>query len=295
MNGRNSYKQYRASLRGRGLKHVDVEQRQHEVIFLMGAPAAGKSTIGRKLYGKTHTFIDCDAIAATYPDYDVTNPSATHFRASAEAEQVFQSAIATGQGRWAVDSTGSNAERMVTSIKQARAAGFEISLLYVKCSLETSLQRNARRERVVPEQVVREKFATIATSFEIVSMYVDNVKVIDNDLQFTNLNAYAIVSGDGQLIREIEVKERKVMTMDEMKTKAEEVELATGCELYDVTSDGGDVKSFEDDGILHVIIDGMRAAFDVSENQHLSRKQQNAKTRKVMAAFGLPVTQRVLC
>lgn len=155
----------------------------NEMIFLMGSPAAGKSTISNEMFGDTHVFIDCDAIAATYPDYDPKNPSITHFRASAESERVFEAAIEVAQGCWVIDGTGANAERLVNSIHRARAVGFGVRLVYVRCTLETSLKRNASRDRVVPEEVVREKAELIGTSFELVSPYVDEVIVVDNDAE----------------------------------------------------------------------------------------------------------------
>lgn len=84
------------------------------------------------------------------------------------------------------------------------------------------------------------------------------------------------------------------MNIDELRTKAEQVEELTGCELYDVYPDGGNQDSFEDDGILHVVINGNRAAFDVSQCQNLDEDEQNENTRLVMSEFGLEVTERVL-
>jgi len=51
----------------------------------------------------------------------------------------------------------------------------------VKVKLATALKRNASRERVVPEYIIREKNALIAHSIEIISGYADKVKVINND------------------------------------------------------------------------------------------------------------------
>jgi len=48
-------------------------------------------------------------------------------------------------------------------------------------SLATAIARNAARERSVPEQVIRDKAEVIATSFEIVGRYADEVIVIAND------------------------------------------------------------------------------------------------------------------
>ena len=56
-----------------------------------------------------------------------------------------------------------------------------VELFYVKCTLATSLKRNAARTRVVPEHILREKALDISTSFDIVAPFADNVNVINND------------------------------------------------------------------------------------------------------------------
>lgn len=154
----------------------------NEVIFLMGMPAAGKSTLAGMRFSSTHVFIDCDAIKATHSDYDPKAPHLVHDWSADEVVRIFEAACEVGKGRWVMDGTGSNAERMVYQINQARAAGFTVRLFYVLCDLTTSLRRNARRTRTVPERVVREKAMTIATSFEIVRSYVDSVEVVDNSV-----------------------------------------------------------------------------------------------------------------
>lgn len=148
----------------------------------MGMPAAGKSTLANKAFGSTHVFIDCDAIKASHPDYDPKNPGALHAWSAAEADRLFESACEVRQGRWVIDGTGSNAEHLVMDINAARQAGFAIKLFYVVCTLEVSLARNAARARTVPEEIVRDKARTIATSFEIVRSYVDEISVIDNSV-----------------------------------------------------------------------------------------------------------------
>jgi predicted kinase len=59
--------------------------------------------------------------------------------------------------------------------------GFSIHLCYVKVSLATALARNAKRERNVPESIIREKALNIATSFELTAPHADSVVVIDNE------------------------------------------------------------------------------------------------------------------
>lgn len=148
--------------------------------FMMGGPAAGKSSTIKKLFSDVEV-LDCDQFKITHPLY---NPKAilpeVHSWSSLECSRAFFAKVSTGED-FVLDSTGTNAEKMVAWINTARAAGYEIHLVYVTCSLSEALKRNAARERNVPEDVVRDKYSTIAVSFEIVSKYADHVEVINNE------------------------------------------------------------------------------------------------------------------
>ena len=154
-----------------------------EMVFTMGLPAAGKSTTVAARYATTHTVIDPDMIKESHPDYNPKAPEALREWSSEIAEQMFAAAIAAGVGAFVVDGTGTNAEKMARRIKEARAAGFAVSLRNVRGTSESSPRRNAKRARTVPESVIREKARDIATSFEIVASYVGaaSVEVVEND------------------------------------------------------------------------------------------------------------------
>jgi len=151
------------------------------VVFTMGLPAAGKSTWVAANLAETHTIIDPDAVKESHADYDPANPHALHAWSQEIVEGQWSEALATASGLWVVDGTGTNSEKMVRRINQARAAGYRVELVYVACSLATSLRRNGQRARIVPEHVVRSKARDITTSFELVAPHADAVTVINTD------------------------------------------------------------------------------------------------------------------
>ncbi len=156
---------------------------ENEVVFTMGLPGAGKSTALLALgLDSTHTVLDPDAVKESHPDYDEKNPSALHDWSMKEIEDRWvNEVLASGEGRWIVDGTGTNAERMVRRMRQARSVGFRIVLLYVRVSLETALARNAARPRTVPEAIIYRKASDIETAFLITTDYADETTIIDND------------------------------------------------------------------------------------------------------------------
>ena len=151
------------------------------VTFLMGLPAAGKSTWVNANLAATHNVIDPDAVKESHPDYDPKNPAPLHAWSKEVTEAMWVEALAQQSGKHAIDGTGTNAESMVRKINQARRAGYSIELVFVKVSLATSLERNAKRERNVPEHIIRSKALDVQTAFEIVAPYADSVIEVVNE------------------------------------------------------------------------------------------------------------------
>lgn len=159
----------------------NTNNQKKEMVFLMGLPASGKSTTAKSIYGSTHTFIDPDLIKESHPDYNPAEAYKIHDWSKAEEEKQWMAALIS-DGQFVIDGTGTNAEKMVRRINQAQALGFETKLLYVTCTLETSIRRALKRTRQVPLEMIREKALNIQTAFEIVSKYVAEIQVIDNSV-----------------------------------------------------------------------------------------------------------------
>lgn len=153
----------------------------NEIVFTMGLPAAGKSTVATRLFGATHSFIDCDAIKATLPGYDPKRPELVHDKSQEIADAMWRNAIAARSGRVLLDTTGTNVGKMLSRFDAARVAGFKVRLVFVKCTIETSKRRNAERARSVPNSIIEEKAAAINAAFEAIASHADEVAVIEND------------------------------------------------------------------------------------------------------------------
>jgi len=149
------------------------------VTFTAGAPGSGKSTVTAQRLAGQHV-IDSDRWKQSHPDYDPKNPGALHTWSSKMATSEFFERIG-GEESFVFDGTGSDTAKLANFINQANVAGFETQILYVKASLTTCIERNAKRERSVPAELVREKHGLIATSVDLLSGLVDRVVVVNND------------------------------------------------------------------------------------------------------------------
>ena len=157
-----------------------------KVIFTMGIPGAGKSRRVRETFPAL-AVVDCDAIKETLPGYDPFDPCGVHAESQRVRDVHYREALARGVS-FISDSTGTNAERIVTEARAAKAAGFDVHLFYVIAPLSVALARNAARSRRVPETIVRAKAQTIGAAFDIAAPEFDAVTVVYNGQQERNLN-----------------------------------------------------------------------------------------------------------
>lgn len=152
-----------------------------KAVLTMGLPGAGKSYVLNENYDLNNfVLIDPDEIKKEQHDYDPKRPEVYHEWSKKEAKIRTQIAI-YNQQNIIIDGTGTNVEKMYKQIKDLQIEGYEVELLYVKVKLQTSLERNAKRERTVPQNIIFEKYETITYAFEILSGIADIVTVINND------------------------------------------------------------------------------------------------------------------
>lgn len=151
------------------------------LILMAGAAGSGKGYVrSNDAELAALPVVDSDDIKKEHPDFDPKNPGLIHAWSSIEATRRFYGRLAAGES-FIFDGTGTNAEKYVTMIREANRAGFEVTIVYVKVSLATSLKRNAERERTVAEFIVREQHSLIPASIEILRDAADNFRQIQND------------------------------------------------------------------------------------------------------------------
>lgn len=152
-----------------------------KAIMTMGLPGAGKSYTLNNNYDVTgYTVIDPDEIKKEKADYDDKKPSVYHEWSKKEAKARIARAMANGENL-VIDGTGTNVEKMYKQITELQANGYTVEILYVKVKLETAIERNAKRARTVPVEIIHEKFETISTAYEILSSIANKATVINND------------------------------------------------------------------------------------------------------------------
>ena len=150
-----------------------------KLVIMAGLPGSGKSYVRSKRYAYLDV-IDCDEIKKTLKGYSPKNPSAVHEESKViEAQEIYKK-MGNGES-FVYDTTATNWAKLVKLINDARAIGYKVELCYVKVSVKTALLRNSKRERKVPESLIMEKAALLPTALDVLSSYVDEYKIFNND------------------------------------------------------------------------------------------------------------------
>jgi len=167
----------------------------HVVVFMVGLPAAGKSRQIDMRYRSRNiplTVIDLDAEMVAHPQFDPVDPDSVYRLdeawgwANARVEAKFQASLTNkSYARVIVDGTGTNIERQVRRMREAREAGWYVKVLYVRVPIKTAIQRAMlRTRRVSPERIAMYQ-AKISKALVIAAKHADEVETVDSsyDLQ----------------------------------------------------------------------------------------------------------------
>ena len=169
------------------------------MIFTAGAPGSGKTYCLHSIYGLDNvTMIDLDSEMKYHPNYvDRGNNShlyeakASYKWADEMVEKSFQkilrkppTARSGATTLTCLDGTGTHSKRQQRRMLDAKRAGFWVVNLFVKVDLETALERNAKRERRVPEDILKtyvEELDGAVKEVNEVPGLVDEFIVFDNN------------------------------------------------------------------------------------------------------------------
>jgi len=159
-----------------------------QAVFMMGPPAAGKSTIKAQKYLKHLGFknLDSDEFKPKHPDFkpvmDRETNNRIHLWSIGEQKREFEKLLASGSGEpFVYDGTGWDPEKMLRLFNVCKQAGYRIFLTYVFVPIEVAVFRNrGRMDRFVPEQAIIDKYNAVYNSFLKLRNMVDKYKVIPN-------------------------------------------------------------------------------------------------------------------
>jgi predicted ABC-type ATPase len=153
---------------------------QKQAVVMLGIAGSGKSTTASALY-PSYTVVNPDIIGERlYGQEFINNPAMYHDTIKLLVNDELKQAIATGNNI-VLDTTAKNINKAYKRIEALKQAGYRITLVYIKVSLLTALQRNASRLRHVPEQAIISAYDYIESSYDMLQQFVDKAITINND------------------------------------------------------------------------------------------------------------------
>jgi cytidylate kinase len=174
-----------------------------KAFFLAGGPGSGKSYVVRSTTGGTGLrIVNSDDIFEKYlkdAGFDMDMSTAKAERETEERDKMRKRAkkltrtrmgdVTTGKGGYLegrigliIDGTGKDYAKIADQATKLKQLGYDVHMIFVNTSLDTALERNAKRERTVPTDVATRSWNAVQRNIGKFSQYFrQNFVVVDNN------------------------------------------------------------------------------------------------------------------
>jgi shikimate kinase len=163
-----------------------------KAFFLAGGPGSGKSFISKNVFtGSGLKFVNSDTffekslrdagLDLTLPDSESYFRDMLRTRAKAKAENLLNLYI-KGRLGLVIDATGRDYNVIHNQATMLKQLGYDCYMVFVNTSLEVALERNSKRERVVPEYITRTSWQSVQNNIGKFQSFfgMENFIVVDN-------------------------------------------------------------------------------------------------------------------
>ena len=167
-----------------------------KAFFLAGGPGSGKSYVVRSTTGGTGLrIVNSDDLFEKYlkdAGFDMDMSTKKAEREAEERDKMRKRAKQLTKKRQAnylegrigliSDGTGKDYEKIAKQATQLKQLGYDVHMIFVNTSLDTALERNAKRERTVPTDVATRSWKDVQRNIGKFSQYFrQNFVVVDNN------------------------------------------------------------------------------------------------------------------
>ena len=164
-----------------------------KAFFLAGGPGSGKTFVTRNAFGGTGLKqINSDnaferglkraGLSLKMPDSEAESRDMVRVRAKATTSNMQDLAI---QGRLGlvIDGTGRDYDKISYQTSMLKELGYDCYMIFVNISLEVALERNAKRERTVPEYITTQSWKAVQANIgKFQNLFgMNNMIIIDNN------------------------------------------------------------------------------------------------------------------
>ena len=163
-----------------------------KAFFLAGGPGSGKSyVVKRGTGGLGLKIVNSDDVFEKYlkdAGLSMKMPKSEEEprdKLRARAKKVTaarQANYLEGRLGLIIDGTGKDYDKIAKQATQLKQLGYDVHMIFVNTSLETALERNAKRDRTVPASIATKSWKTVQSNMGKFSQYFrQNFIVVDNN------------------------------------------------------------------------------------------------------------------
>jgi len=163
-----------------------------KAFFLAGGPGSGKTFVTQSSFGGTGLrMINSDNafekalkknnLSLKMPEDEAEARDIVRARAKATTGSVMDLSI-KGRLGMVIDGTGRDYDKIKGQVVELKQLGYDCYMIFVNTSLEVALERNAKRERSVPEYITRKSWIGVQSNIgKFQNLFgIGNMIIIDN-------------------------------------------------------------------------------------------------------------------
>ena len=163
-----------------------------KAFFLAGGPGSGKSYVVRKTTGGSGLRVvnsdDAFEILLKKANLSLKMPAEEEEPREVQRKRAKTLTKARtvnyveGRIGLIIDGTGKDYDKITTQATQLKQLGYDVHMIFVNTSLDTALERNTKRDRSVPDNIVVMSWKEVQFNIGKVSQYFrQNFLVVDNN------------------------------------------------------------------------------------------------------------------
>ena len=164
-----------------------------KAFFLAGGPGSGKTFVTRNAFGGTglrqinsdsafESSLRKHGLSLKMPEDEAESRDILRARAKGMTGTMLDMSI-KGRLGMIVDGTGRDYDKINQQVGHLKSLGYDCYMIFVNTSLEVALERNAQRERSVPEYVTRKSWTAVQSNIgKFQNLFgMGNMIIIDNN------------------------------------------------------------------------------------------------------------------
>ena len=201
-----------------------------KAFFLAGGPGSGKSYVVRKTTGGTglqivnsddafERYLKIAGLSQKMPEDETTEREVERKRAK-RVTKAREGGYVEGRLGIIIDGTGKDYDKIANQSIKLRQLGYDTHMIFVNTSLDTALERNAKRDRSVPESIAVKSWKDVQSNIGKFSQHFrQNFVVVDNNDSEEDVMTPVFKQIKGLLRKKVTSPIAKQWVMQQMKDR----------------------------------------------------------------------------